>query len=388
MRIGVITYWNSNDNYGQILQCYALQKCLRDKGHDAFLIRYLPRSQSLTLGQKIRKHLSPQGIAYLLSKQHKTDKCTYHEEERLRLINLDLNKKRDFEDFRQKHIHSTEIVYRDLRELRNNQPKADIYICGSDQVWNNPLELPETAAWYLAFGNAETRRVAYAASIGRDLNQHELPLFKKYLAAFEKIGVREESTRLLCERLNIKNVQVTLDPTLLLPVEEYRKIASFQSNTGKPYLFMYVLNVSTSSEIHWEKIREYIEREELDFKIVCSSGYMQARELLEGYRNLQATVPEWLWCIDNARCVITTSFHGVVFCIKMHKPFLAILLTNKYSKGNDRITSLLNTLGLSERIYRPALSVEEQLGKPIYWKDVEHKINELQKQSRNFLDSL
>ncbi len=388
MRIGVVTYWNSDDNYGQVLQCYALQRYLRSRGHDVFLIRYLPKSNSLPLLQKARKYLSPKGIAYLLSKQRKNDKRTYREEERLRAINQELNKKRHFDDFRREHIHSSEVVYHDLREIRDNPPDADIYICGSDQVWNNPVFLSDTAVWYLAFGNKKTRRVAYAASIGRNLHKKELSLFKQYLSTFEKIGVREESTRQLCEQLNIKDVQVTLDPTLLLPEEEYRKIASSTSNTGKPYLFMYVLNVSTSSEIYWEKIREYIEREELDFKIVCSSGYMQARELLEGYRNLQATIPEWLSYIENARCVITTSFHGVVFCIKMHKPFLAILLVNKYSKGNNRITSLLNSTGLSDRIYSPALPIDTQMDKPIPWEGVESRINELQKQSSNFLDSL
>ena len=42
MKIGIITFWQSNDNYGQALQCFALQKQLISMGHTPFLIKYTP----------------------------------------------------------------------------------------------------------------------------------------------------------------------------------------------------------------------------------------------------------------------------------------------------------------------------------------------------------
>jgi len=386
MRIGILTYWTSNNNYGQILQCYALQKFLRLQGHEAFLIRYLPHNIKISLFQKIKRNLSVKKLLYRFSPQKKRDKELAAFEHSLYLRNVELDKIRKFDDFKNNYINASQKVYNSMGELRQNPPEADVYICGSDQVWNNSLLSPETSVWYLNFGERGIRRIAYAASIGRDISEYEKKKFKQYLLRFNAISVREKSSLLLCESLGIRHVQVTLDPTLLLPVEEYRKLESAPQDSGvKTYLFMYVLNVSCKDEIYWDKIKAYLSRSRLDFKIVCSSGYMQARELVNEYANLQATLPEWLFYIDNSSYVMTTSFHGVVFCIKMHKPFLVILLTNRYAKGNDRIISLLEAIGLSERIFNPNLQLKMQIEKPINWEMVDENVSKLQQKSFEFL---
>lgn len=388
MKIGIITYWTSTDNYGQQLQCFALQRYLRLQGHDIFLIRYQPTFKPTSFWKKIYHNLSWKKVLYLLSTQREIDKTEEKRERELERINAQLNIQRDFENFRAKFIQSTPILYHSIDELRNNPPQADIYICGSDQVWNNPLSCSETAAWFLDFGDRKIKRISYAASIGRNLKKNELKRFKKYLSAFDAISVREESSRILCEKLGIDDVLVTLDPTLLLPVEEYRKIEKSCTTESNPYLFMYILNVATKEEIYWNAIDAYLHKSGLNLKIVCSSGYMQARELLKSYHNIQATLPEWLQYIDKANCVITTSFHGVVFCILMQKPFLVMLLTNKYAKGNDRIISLLTALHLSDRIYNPTLSIERQMDIEIDWGKVDQKISILKEKSYNFLNNI
>lgn len=384
-----MTYWSSDDNYGQVLQCYALQAYLHLQGHDVFLIKYIPECQSTSFLQKIRKNLSWKKFLYMLGSQRKIDRQNYAVECKLKKINHQLNASRKFDSFREKYICSTEIIYHSLQELRNNPPQADVYICGSDQVWNNQLDQPETAAWYLAFGGRDVKRVSYAASIGRTLEKKEKVCFKKYLSVFDAISVREESTRLLCKSIGINNVLVTLDPTLLLPVEEYRRFEpKIKDSLSIPYLFIYILNVTRKEEIYWEQIQDFLKEKHLDCKIICSSGYLQAREIVDGYKNIQATVPEWIHYIDQAAFVVTTSFHGVVFCVKMHKPFLAILLTNKYSKGNDRIVSLLHSLDLSDRIYDSNLPIDIQIQKKIDWERTEQKISALKKVSCDFLNLL
>lgn len=151
---------------------------------------------------------------------------------------------------------------------------------------------------------------------------------------------------------------------------------------------MYILNISTEEEMYWNAVKKYLHRQNLELKIVYSSGYIQAQQLIKDYPNTLATIPEWINYIDHAQCIITTSFHGVVFCIKMHKPFLAILLTNQFSKGNDRIVSLLNSLNLSERIYDPSHPISSQMERDINWENVENKLLKLQTESYNFLKSL
>lgn len=124
----------------------------------------------------------------------------------------------------------------------------------------------------------------------------------------------------------------------------------------------------------------------MDIKAVYSSGYIPARELCPDITGLQATIPEWLAYIYNAESIITTSFHGIVFCIKMNKPFLVILINNRNSAGNVRITELLEALGLSDRIFDPSLPVEVQINKSINWKYVNSELKELIKDSCDFLD--
>lgn len=387
MKIGILTYWSSSDNYGQVLQCYALQRYLINQGHDAFLIKYNPSNETIPIWRKLINNLSFQKIVYKFSSQRRKDKQNFILEQHLRDFNRKLNVKRQFDEFRHEYIHSTDIVYSSIDELRNSPPEADAYICGSDQVWNNSLLLRNAAAWFLSFGKENVKRFSYAASIGRYLQKKEMPTFRKYLAKFDAISVREDSARELCVQAGFPQTQVTLDPTLMLPIENFRRLEhcnGFQEH----YMFLYVLNVSTQEEIYWKEIQAYLQTTNLALKIVCSSGYMQARELLESHHNIQATIPEWLGYIDDAQCVMTTSFHGVVFCIKMHKPFLAIMLTNKYAKGNDRIISLLNQLDLSSRIYNPNKSIDVQMTPVIDWDKVEQKIFALQKVSREFLNRL
>lgn len=118
---------------------------------------------------------------------------------------------------------------------------------------------------------------------------------------------------------------------------------------------MYMLNISTPEEIGWDKVSAYLQARSLDLKTVCSSGYLPARELIPDNRNILASIPEWIALIRDARYVITTSFHGMMFCILLHKPFLVMKLTNQYAKGNNRMTSLLATLGIEERIHNSSL---------------------------------
>lgn len=132
MRIGIITYWSSSDNYGQQLQCFALQKYLKGLGHDAYLIKYMPTSK-VPLWRRIARFLK----YHLLtpSGQKEKDKALAMVSQKNELNNV----KRDFIGFRAKYIVSTDIVYHSIKELRENPPTADVYICGSDQVWNNRL---------------------------------------------------------------------------------------------------------------------------------------------------------------------------------------------------------------------------------------------------------
>lgn len=384
MRIGIVTYWSSSDNYGQQMQCFALQKYLIGLGHDAYLIKYMPTSH-IPLWRRFAR-----SVKYRLlvsSEQKEKDRNTKLMSEKNKLLNC----RRGFKKFRDKYIKSTEIVYRNIKELRNNPPAADIYICGSDQVWNNNLSDPDTAGWFLDFGKPAAKRISYAASIGRDIDSCEINRFTKYLKNFNAISVREQKAYVLCHQLGFDESIIAIDPTLLLNSSAYDSIEIDSNGTveaGKPYVFIYTLNIRTSEEIYWDDFQKIIAKDGLLIRSVSSSGYLPARELLPGVQNEQATIPEWLSLIKHSEYVITTSFHGVVFCLLYHKPFYAVLLNNEYSKGNDRIISLLESLHLANLIVSNSESLKQINFENIDWIDVDAMIALLRQKSTHFIDDI
>lgn len=381
MRIGIITYWSSSDNYGQQLQCFALQKYIKGLGHDAYLIKYMPIS-SVPLWRIIVR-----SIKYRLlvsSEQKENDKKNAE----ISSTNELLNAKRNFVGFRNNYIDSTDIVYHSIHELRANPPKADVYICGSDQVWNNRLEDENTAGWFLDFGSPKTRRLSYAASIGREIDSKEYESFSKYLKRFDAISVREQKANDLCHHLGFEKSIVAIDPTLLLKSSDYNVLNNGIKKEGssKPYAFIYLLNIRNSDEVYWDEFHKMIQENDLSVRVVASSGYLPAQDFLPSYQNEQATIPEWLSLIKHSEFVITTSFHGVVFCLLNHKPFYAVLLNNEFSKGNDRIISLLKTVGLEKRIVSSASDINSIKFVEINWDNVDEKLSKLRKESIDFLN--
>lgn len=381
MRIGIITYWSSSDNYGQQLQCFALQKYIKGLGHDAYLIKYMPIS-SVPLWRRIVR-----SIKYRLlvsSEQKENDKKNAE----ISSTNELLNAKRNFVGFRNNYIDSTDIVYHSIHELRANPPKADVYICGSDQVWNNRLEDENTAGWFLDFGSPKTRRLSYAASIGREIDSKEYESFSKYLKRFDAISVREQKANDFCHHLGFEKSIVAIDPTLLLKSSDYNVLNNGIKKEGssKPYAFIYLLNIRNSDEVYWDEFHKMIQENDLSVRVVASSGYLPAQDFLPGYQNEQATIPEWLSLIKHSEFVITTSFHGVVFCLLNHKPFYAVLLNNEFSKGNDRIISLLKTVGLEKKIVSSASDINSIKFVEINWDNVDEKLSKLRKESIDFLN--
>lgn len=394
MKIGVLTYWNSSDNYGQILQCYALQHFLKECGHDAILIKYSPRIQPVnplfSVARKIVLSLSFRGLCYHFSKQRKIDKQKQIVEQNLIEENNKKNKKRQFPEFRDQYIDSYSVEYTSITELQNNPPKVDALICGSDQVWHNSYFDPNTAGWFLHFGSIKTLRIAYAASIGHKLTKKDLKKFKKLLEPFDAISVREQSVKEYAANVGYGNISITLDPTLLIDSSAYafnksNDSCNLHNNKDESYVFMYMINVKSTEDIPYNEIQSYTCNRKLDIKIVASSGYCPAHDIIPNKKNILATIPEWISLLKSADCVITTSFHGVVFSIIMRKRFLVIPLRGQYSASNERIENLLNRLSLNNRIYQEGQSLEDQIEKSIDWEDVYSRLNILKGESISFL---
>ncbi len=380
MKIGIVTFWSSSNNYGQILQCYALQKYLRNQGHDAFLIRYKPQQSNWGVFRvfvKLKLFLSN------LFKKRTPRNC----------IDKNIIEERNFtyrkfEEFRSEFLKKTTITYKSIGELRSYPPEADVYVCGSDQIWNGSMIESGRLGYFLRFGDVSIRRVAYAVSGGLTLKWYEKPIFKRCIKVFDRIGTREESTLKACKRFGRDDAVITIDPTLLIEKCDFDSIlVNSKIEMTEPFLFFYVINVKSKEEIYWSQISRFAKEENLNARIVYSSGYIPARELVDDCESVQATIPEWLSFIRLAKIVFTTSYHGVAFCIVYHRPFYAILLQNEYAMGNDRIISLLTKVGLLDRIIRneddlSLVSIKTEID----WENVDERLQELRQSSIEFLN--
>lgn len=387
MRIAILTYWSSSDNYGQLLQCYALQKYLHNKGHEAYLVRYQPVNRYIKNRYSIWDKLKGIKLKNLLPWVRKRLKAEAAYEDYLRVLNKELNKRRKFDEFRDSYLNVSKIIYHSIEELRANPPQAYIYICGSDQVWHDSLLLPNVAGWYLQFGDSQVKRISYAASIGREITLEETAIFKKYLSRFNAISLREQNACDYVRSIGFNRAVVVADPTILLPIDEFSEIIPPARPVSKPYIFFYTLNIKTPKEICWDEIYPIIIKEDLDIKSVGSSGYYPARNIIPNCENIQATIPEWFSLIKGAKYVVTTSFHGIVFCVKMHIPFMAVLLRNENSSANNRITSFLNSVGLSNRIHTKSTKASTLLCQEIDWHKVDKALDCLKATSEQFLES-
>ena len=345
MKIGILTFWWSNDNYGQLLQCYALQKYLRDMGHEAFLIRYKKSSDVISLNKRsfftrIIKLFNPKKVLKA---------AAYRIQKKALLIEQKKNN-RCFDDFREKYIAQSEIDYASYSELCRNPPKADVYIAGSDQIWNfTGHSIDEVRncvhAMFLDFGNAS--KFSYAASwVMTSLTQEYIDEIKPLLADFKYVSVREKKGIDLCGDCGRGDAECVCDPTFLLNPDIYRSL--YRENpirkVSKPFLLLYMLNKDMNEyDFDIQTVYKFASQRNLEVIYVTGNGAFDKR------KKYYATIPEWLWLVDNAEYVVTNSFHCSVFSLFFQKKFAVVPLSGSCVGMNTRFDTLFSDYGVQPR---------------------------------------
>lgn len=347
MKIGILTFWKTEDNYGQLLQCYASQAYLQSLGHKTFLVcttngrDYNPTfKQQLMEKTRTAYRLLPYPF-YLMKRA--IDSAFYTlTHGKLRKHTVDLG----FEQFRQEHLHCTKVYT--LEELQNNPPEADAFVVGSDQIWNT-----RDGIYYLSWTRDEVCKIAYAASFGGCDTLPDDATLAKWLKRFDHVSVREQSGAIICANAGRKDAVCVADPTMLLTADDYLKIASREHPKDK-YLFIYFLGTRTT--INWKEIRAFAKQRGLKIVYVASQGQE------DKFKHMQASIHQWISLIANAEYVITNSFHGTVFTLLFGKKFMTYPITGFAVRMNDRITTLLNPLGLGNHIYSDSIrTIEEDI---------------------------
>lgn len=379
-KIGIVTYWESNDNYGQQLQCWALQHFLREKGFDAFLIRQYVWPPKHKKGLKQTKQLIKDLMATFLYVSYLAYIPFI-----AKFFKFCLDKdacRRKFPLFRRKHLKMTKI-YDQPHKLVQKPPHADIYITGSDQVWNYSMPEEPLSNFFLQFGDDTIKRISYAPSIGHaDIPDELAELLKDYLSRFSAISVRESSAVSIIKKIGYKATPV-LDPTMLLRADDYMNLAI--NEKSKKCVFIYSMNYESRDDVPFDAIQQFATTHKLPIIVTPGSGFIKAKELFEGVEYSYATITQWIKHVANAELTVTASFHGVAMSIIMHTPFMYTPLKGIHKGSNRRVLDLLETLGLEKQIYSQNKQLSEYKITSDLWDLVDTKLAKLVDESKDFL---
>ena len=239
-----------------------------------------------------------------------------------------------------KHYLNLTRRYETHEQLRDDQPVADLYMTGSDQLWGPVVDGSHDGAYCLSFTKDDDKRVAYAASFGRNsLTEQEQGHYKKWLSRFSAITVREVQAVELLKEIDVPAQQV-LDPTLLLDGNEWLELMDAAPRKGK-YILVYQLHSNPRLDAYAQKVAQ---AKGLPLYRVSPSLHQMTRP---GKFVWLPKTKSFLSYLAGAECLITDSFHGTAFAINFGVPFVDV-----YSKNGteSRILSILKTLGLSDRI--------------------------------------
>ena len=350
MKIGILTFhWATN--YGAVLQCYALQEYLRSQGHDVEVINYKPKQYDDNI------------YTFLLFRK---------------FMDLDeyLNgRKQEFAlvTFRDSHLRQTKRINKckDMIKVVNNY---DAIISGSDQVVNPFFLLSGeghgvlSPAYFLGFP-FNGKRIGYALSFGCvTYPEKARKIVAKYIKDFDVISVREKTGIDIVKSMGRDDVILAPDPTLLQQPQFYHVLAD-ECKVLK-----------NSSYIYSFFIRHIVDRKRSINKI------FKGKPILWNSEDGDYTMQGWLSKIKHADFVVTDSFHCVVMCLKLHKPFAVVTEEEGNIGMNDRLYTLLDRVNLSENIiYKEKVediyALQEE---SIDWTYVEEVISE----ANSIVDSL
>lgn len=241
-----------------------------------------------------------------------------------------------------KHTSITD-AYFSVEELESNPPNADIYVTGSDQVWNTSHNQGVDRVYYLSYAPMGSKKYSYAASIGQDtIPEEHIKETQFYLSKYDAISVRENRAVDQLKEIGIQATQV-LDPTLLLDETQWLKYAN-KRLVSEDYLLVYSVE-PTDFDKKISDVAMYIARAK-GLKIVSVSNYGEFKRIPDCDIYFDYALPQnFLSLMAYATFVVASSFHGTAFAINFNKPFLTITP----GAFSSRIASLLALTGLNER---------------------------------------
>ena len=359
MRIGILTFHRAH-NYGAVLQCYALQQVLLALGHSVDVIDY--RQPFI---EKVYKTVS---IKRIMSKNPL--KIIIRIINEFRLLKIRNEKKELYVHFLNSKLKLNRVPINNIKEMPEDY---DVYIFGSDQIWNSKLTGGVDRIFWGEFETSNNaNKVAYAASTNlSNIDEIGLSKISKLLKNFNHIGVREISIADKLQPYSKNPIKAVLDPTLLINSDKWSSISK-SIKCSKRYVLLYEVRKSNSKPEAANKIANKIAKEMGGVVIDIHKGYDEIKSF---------SPEEFIGLFENASYIVTSSFHATAFSIIFRKNFYALALKD----GHDsRYEVLLNNIGLSDRLVSINFDNPE-VDQDIDYSQVYLKLNKLKEDSMSYL---
>lgn len=344
-KIAILTFSHAF-NYGAVLQAYALKKTIYNLGFKASVVDYRAPFYPDTSWWRQVSFLYKRTIKFLLGYPFYP------------LF---------FYKFMKQYLQDTPSLQREQLVQLNNQ--FDLFITGSDQVWNFTIT-KDDPAFLLDFVTDPKKKVSYAASFGFSYaDEKNKPVFSQLLQQFAHISVREQTGAKIVKELTGKEVPVVLDPTLLLKKNQWESFSTPVHQTA--YVLLYLMDEN-------EKIISFAK------KLAQQKGLPLcgiSTNKLKGITNFKCTPEEFVGYFQNASYVVTNSFHGLAFSVNLNKTFFVDLLPPSWP-ANSRLENLLDLMGLRDRLID---NIGADYEKRIDWQLVNTIVNQKREDSLQYL---
>ena len=363
MKIGILTFHNAL-NYGAVLQCYAFQHYMQERGHDVEVIDYripfIEEQKKLLSKTELRRRGLVAFLKFFIA----------------RLLAWPAWRKtiRVFHQFMVSQLHlSTRTA-----TVADIPAGYDCILFGSDQIWSPKLCRGFDPAFWGQFEKHGARFVSYAASIGEtsELDKTGWHEVERRIKAFDAVSVREKSLQQALQGHCGLTATVCLDPTLLVDAAVFDRIAVRPEEQDYVFLFNVIDDPAAS---------RFARR--LADRLGCSAVIRgQAKPQLKSRRDKQVTLKEamspeeFLGYIKYARCIVANSFHAIALSIVFQKDCYALK-----SRRSGRVEGLLSSLGLADRIVSATETVDTV--RSIDYKAVGKRLANMRQDSEQFIAS-
>ncbi len=363
-KIGIITFHNSY-NCGSMLESYAIQTIINRACGNAEIIDFSNDGQRDVYSVFFKNSSAKNIIKNLILLSHK---------KKIEFNNM------KYEQFKDKNFILSD-KYTDNTQLNDNN--YSVVVAGSDQIWNITISDGDDA--YFLPWVKRAKKVAYAPSFGAKKIVENTTVVEKYknmINQFDALSIREENGRKWIKELCNKDVDVLLDPTLLLDKKDYEKIEDKSINPKEKYIFFYAPSFD-------RKICKYVKRisEKYDLKVITWSTKSYYLKFIKSFGFV---LPEYedpsvyLSLIKNAELVITTSYHGTIFSTIYKKKFIVVKNGGMYG-NDDRVRTLLEQINMEDRLLSYEFKPEEDYLRPVNYENYDEKIKVLKLKSIKYI---